>query len=124
MSEYKKLDEIFPDGYGDGRKFVSDTNTDYWFVPYFKDPMGRWHASDFSNDHFVVYEHVDVREWFPPKQTKKVKMYMPVCKSKYAKGEYVAPWNVDCHSNKDFFEDGGTDVSIVGYIEIDAEVEE
>lgn len=116
MSEYKKLDEIFPDGYGDGRKFVSDTNTDYWFVPYFQDRMGRWHASDYSNDHFVVYEHVDVREWFPPKQTKKVKMYCPIYKG--TTGTITG----DCyHSDKNYF---GQCANVIGWLEMTCEVTE
>ncbi len=118
MSEYKKLDEIFPDGYGDGRKFCSSDNTDYWFVPYFNDPMGRWHARDFSNDHFVVYEHVDVREWFPPKKTKKVKMYKPVFKT--YNGNYSTHINREWHSDKSVFNIGEK----AGWMEMEIEVEE
>lgn len=123
MSEYKSLDEWFPDGKPDGRKFEVK-NSPFIVEPKFRSRDCVWYSLNQNNDGCSYGPSYLYKEHIPPKQTKKVKMYKPVCKSKYVKGEYVAPWSVDWHSNKDFFEDGGTDFSIVGYIEIEAEVEE
>lgn len=120
--DYKTLDEIFPEGKGDGRKFTLETAyDDYWFIPYFRENTLRWYGLDMTDTHLTIYEDWKVKEWVPPKKTKKVTMYTPVYKSTKMsiEGHLVA----DCswHQEKTNFQSGR---DLVGYMTMEVEIEE
>ena len=83
MSEYKTLDEWFPNGRGDGRKF---TNIDWpkndWIEPIFKSNAcetyeDTWYCLDEKghSDPFIGNSlQMKLKEWHPPK--KKVTKYL------------------------------------------------
>lgn len=119
MSEYKTLDEIFPDGKPDGRKFIHSDTTPKWFQPYFKSRHG-WCGLD-ENDNAIIHdEKTQWQKYYPPKQTKKVKMYKPVYKD-YCQN-YYAPQAVEWHTDKENFIYLKNE--IIGWLELDAEIEE
>lgn len=120
MSEYKTLDEYFPDGKPDGRKFTYAGWRDrFWFQPYFKSEDSRWHGIDQDGFHQTWICDLKWKEWNPPKQTKKVKMYKPIRKG--YENNYRTLSSDEWHTDKDNFV---LRKDIVGYLELDAEVKE
>lgn len=91
----KTLDEWFPSGFGDGRKFIlrdttiSQGMTDIFFRPLAKAKdfwsntirwYGIWsdeHLESFSDDELQLLKFV---EWHPPKTRNKIMMYRPIIK--------------------------------------------
>lgn len=70
---------------GDGRKFVNEAirASDFWFEPIFlcKD-TNFWHGlTDNGINDFFYGDKDGWREWTPPKQIKKVKLYRPIYKT-------------------------------------------
>ena len=120
MSEYKTLDEIFPDGKPDGRKFEVK-NSPFIVEPKFRSRDCVWWSINQNNDGCSYGPSYLYKEHVPPKQTKKVKMYTPVYKSTKASldGHLVA----DCswHQEKTNFQSGR---ELVGYMEMEVEVTE
>lgn len=81
MSEYKTLDQWFPDGRGDGRKFLVFMSSDYIVEPVIKAiPFGYgeqvWFVVDEKGRLDSFSDHMDVRfkEYVAPK--KKVTKYL------------------------------------------------
>lgn len=120
MSEYKTLGEIFPDGKGDGRKFIfkiGSADSSFWFIPYFKTLESRWHGINKMGQLFTANDSTWVKEYVEPKKTKKITMYKPIYKGyDYNHTAYKDEW----HSDKENFGMNG----IVGWLEIEAEVQE
>lgn len=120
MSEYKTLDEIFPDGKPDGRK-LKPIDSDYIFDVKFRLKRGAWVCINQHEDVCTYSDSMVFKEYIQPKQTKKVKMYTPVYKSTKASldGHLIA----DCswHQEKTNFQSGR---ELVGYMEMEVEVEE
>jgi len=87
MSEYKKLDEWFPGGRGDGRKFTAYGWEEYaWIEPIFiSKPCyvyeTTWHCLDEGGHNYPISRErlqLKFKEWHPPK--KKVTKYLWVHK--------------------------------------------
>lgn len=116
MSEYKTLDEIFPDGKPDGRKFEVK-NSPFIVEPKFRSRDCVWWSINQNNDGCSYGPSYLYKEHVPPKQTKKVKMYNPVYKR--TDGNYIT---------SDYFYSQKTDFrimnEIVGWMEIEVEVNE
>ena len=74
---------------GDGRKFAPETwDSNFWFEPIFLGISGRWHGITSNGNGDIYPDNVEGwREWTPPKQTKKVKLYRPIYKTET--NEYV-----------------------------------
>ena len=95
----KTLDEIFPSGRGDGRKFrrvvVDGWPNDMWFEPLVKASgvyqSKAWHGL-LQSGSLASYDEDDAKEmrwveWHPPKVKLKVMMYRPIQVS--CEGHYV-----------------------------------
>lgn len=83
MSEYKTLDEWFPNGRGDGRKFTNLSRfKDTWIEPVFKSNAcfvyeARWHCLDENGGNNPIIRdslQMKFKVWHPPK--KKVTKYL------------------------------------------------
>lgn len=113
----KTLDEIFPSGRGDGRKFRRTGEAwDMRFEPIFKGRT-QWVGLD-AGGHTVEVAHGEFQwtEWQPPKKTKKVTLYRPVIKTSL--GNYTIPY---CWSS---FKDLSVNNNIVGWQEMEVEIDE
>lgn len=117
MSEYKKLDEWFPDGKPDGRMFKVEKSS-FIIEPKFRDWYGTWYC--LSQDLVCCsYTHAaKFKEYVPPKQTKKVKMYKPVRRGYGI--HYRTRSDDEWHTDKDNFTETRT---ILGWLEMEIEVE-
>lgn len=117
MTEYKTLDEWFPDGKPDGRKFHNPAwGESMYFVPYFRTVKGTWHGLGENGESFEYPPIYGFKEYVPSKKTKRVKMYCPV----FAGGQGLTSYNY-------FHEDKGnflTSANIKGWITQEVEVEE
>ena len=115
MSEYKTLDSWFPDGKPDGRKFEVEKSS-FIVEPKFKDAYETWYCLN-QNGLCCSYTHAArFKEYQPPKQTKKVKMYKPIhagCNRYWASRD---AWNTD----KSQF----ATLRIVGWATMEVEIEE
>lgn len=116
MSEYKTLNQWFPDGKPDG-KWFKELESTLVFKPFFRSDDGYWHGLTDRNLAWSRYINCKYIEYIPPKQTKKVKMYMPVYKRQ--DGNFIT---------SDYFYSQKSDFRsmdlVMGWIEIEAEVEE
>ena len=115
MSEYKTLDEWFPDGKPDGRKFVPHGVNDFWFQPFYRSNSCYWHGLSHKGGSIYFAESTLYIEYHPPKQTKKVKMYCAIYHSRIG---YTS--SSIYHSTKDAFEIK----DIAGWMEMECEVEQ
>lgn len=129
MSEYKTLDQWFPDGRGDGRKFTTDGwNVHAWIEPIFISKPCQvydttWHCLDengTSNPILREMLHTKFKEWHPPKKTKKVILYRPVYLG-YEK-TYCSIAGVGWHSDK--YNWVGCKDKIVGWMTMEVEVDD
>lgn len=119
MSEYKTLDEIFPDGKPDGRKFEVK-NSPFIVEPKFRSRDCVWWSINQNNDGCSYGPSYLYKEHVPPKKTKKVKMYRPIqtyreinsTKDKYHSYE---PYRSDKNDFKNH-------ENIVGWVEVEVEV--
>lgn len=124
MSSYKTLDQWFPNGRGDGRKFTCEIYESgdqlSWFEPMFKskDPNDSypWYGITHRGFKNSYTGHVLFKEWHEPKKTKIVTMYMPILK--YDHGLYSTS---GCYVSKK--ETEGYHRPVVGYITQEVEVE-
>jgi len=118
MNAYKTLDEFFPDGKPDGRKFMSsDLTMMDAFQPYFRETSGKW--AGVSGGLCMVYNnHALFREYVEPKKTKKITMYKPVFKGyeNHHTTNNADEWHTDKHNF--------VGKNIVGWLEMTCEVEE
>ena len=122
MSKYKKLDEWFPDGKCDGRKFLMEGLNSRWFQPYFKSE-GRWYGLNELDSADSWSEQCTWGEYIEPKKTKKVKMYKPVYPGyDGTQDHYTTREDNSWHSDKTNWDVLRS--SIVGWMEMDAEVTE
>lgn len=117
MSEYKTLDEIFPDGKPDGRKFEVK-NSPFIVEPKFRSRDCVWYSLNQNNDGCSYGPSYLYKEYVPPKQTKKVKMYKPVRRGYGI--HYRTRADDEWHTDKDNFTDTRT---ILGWLEMEAGVE-
>lgn len=119
MSEYKSLDEIFPDGKPDGRKFLNKAiNTNDYFQPYFREESGNWIG--ISGGLCIVYTPKALfKEYIPPKKTKKITLYNPVYFCSDKPNQFIT--SVYYHTSKSDF---SCQNRIVGWLEMTCEVEE
>lgn len=116
MSEYKKLDDWFPDGKPDGRKFEVK-NSPFIVEPKFRSRDCVWYSLNQNNDGCSYGPSYLYKEYVPPKQTKKVKMYCAIYK------KISGFISSACYtSDKSLF--GANGDTIVGWHEIEVEVEE
>jgi hypothetical protein len=119
MSEYKTLDQFFPDGKPDGRKFVQGSNVpSYWFIPIFRDVYGTWHGLNCKAEHEFYHQGATLKEYEEPKKTKKVTMYKPVYKGYDV--HYRTLINDEWHTDKDNF---GSN-NVLGWMKMECEVTE
>ena len=117
MSEYKTLDQFFPDGKPDGRKFIANAFAkSRWFQPFYK-AKDRWFGLNESgySDHFSG-DNFGWKEWKEPKKTKKVTMYKPIRKGYDV--HYRSLINDDWHTDKQNWDNE----NIVGWMEMEVEV--
>lgn len=124
MSEYKTLDQFFPDGKPDGRKFVPETykgspasSDAYCFQPFYKSNALFWYGLTGKGVSASFYGSNLFKEYTEPKKTKKVKMYAPVYKridGSFISADYFFSDKAD-FKNMDL---------VVGWIDIDVEVTE
>lgn len=136
MSEYKSLDQWFPDGRGDGRKFTSsEWDDESWIEPIFKngeslDYKEMWHCLDERNENYPIFDQdlqLRFKEWHPPKETKKITMYKPVFK--HHTDEYfftpfdTTPWSSDKHTYQNLKAIEGYG-DIVGWMSQEIEVDD
>jgi hypothetical protein len=105
---------------GDGRKFT--LGNDRWFEPIFKDRGGEWtglnedgYCESFSEGQIYYWE-----EWTPPKQTKKVKLYCPIYEAYKGIIKCYGKWA----SKKDHFYELAGNQRIIGWQEMEVEVDE
>jgi hypothetical protein len=91
----KTLDEWFPEGRGNGMKFTEVCLGDYsWYEPIFR--VGHlWNGIWSDGKLMTVSGDTRVREWHPPKKTKKVTMYRPIRRSSNAGHVIVDSWRAD-----------------------------
>lgn len=85
------LDEIFPNGRGegDGRKFRKNdwASLESYFEPFFRTTQGSWFGLNHKGDNMGYSGNLEGwTEWHPPKKTKKIKMYRAIYKT--TNGEY------------------------------------
>ncbi len=121
MSEYKILDEWFPDGKPDGRKFVNKDFEEYvYFQPYYKDIKdGWWHGLDNGGESACYSGDVLWNEYVPPKKTKKITMYKPVYFCSDRPNKYITSAHYST-SKSDFSNQN----RIVGWMTMEADVDE
>ena len=126
MSEYKTLDQWFPNGRGDGRKFLTrESEQSKWFEPVFKGPIRNpcdpytWHGLDSTGFCTHYSEKTVFKEYTAPKKTKKVTMYKPVFWS--LNNNFYSPQDVQWHSDKDYYK--GTFQDIKGWLSQEVEVQ-
>lgn len=112
----KTLDELYPSGRGDGKKYTQGAAMSFLFEPLFRDRFGVWHGECSTGKHMEISGSAPVIEWLPPKKTKKVTMYRPI---KQASGSYYISHLWD--SNKAHF---NSLENIVGWQEMTVEIEE
>jgi hypothetical protein len=105
---------------GDGRKFsILEWDTSSWFEPIYR-AGDRWYGLMWDVRPNSFYDFEDCwEEWTPPKQTKKVKLYRPIYCS-YENHYRSRASDSDWHTDKKNFDSN----SIVGWMEIEAEVDE
>lgn len=113
--EYKTLDEWYPDGKPDGRKFIT-TSAYGWFKPIFRDTEGMWFGED-NRGIGSSWRSNFFTEYHPPQQTKKVKMYKPILT--VYDDHYTTMPDSEWHSDKNNWERN----DIVGWMEIEVIVE-
>lgn len=112
----KPLDEIFPSGRADGRKFTTlALSSHVWYEPIFRHGCD-WHGIWNDGRLMTVVGTSIMQEWHPFTTKKKVTMYRPI---QISAGDYTASemWN----SNKSRF---GSYAHIVGWDEKEFEVDE
>jgi hypothetical protein len=117
MSEYKTLDEFFPDGKPDGRKFEGYSSHWVWFQPYYRASTG-WYGLNESGNSCSTQFNVVYIEYVEPKKTKNITMYKSVCIDNT--GQYYSniydPWDTEKKPSGHG--------KVVGYMTMDVEVEE
>lgn len=104
---------------GDGKKFARIGGLDHeFFEPIYLSPP-NWFGLDQDGRSYYFSETSlsHWQEWTPPKQTKKVKMYQPIYRG-YGK-HYATGSTGEWHSDKDNF----TSTNIIGWMEMEVEVE-
>jgi hypothetical protein len=112
---------------GDGRKFQDQyMYNNEWFEPIFLTNVddglpNEWHGLDERGCGQCFEDEVERywKEWMPPKQTKKVKLYRPIYRS-YENHYRSRASNSDWHTDKKIFVSN----SIVGWMEMEVEVSE
>jgi hypothetical protein len=86
MSESKTLDDWYPDGRGDGRKFFSQQRYGNYEPVFRCKDTRRWHAIDDRGYHVELLEGEYFKEYVPPK--KKVEKWLWAYPSGSRAGEY------------------------------------
>ena len=118
MIEYKTLDQWFPNGRGDGRKFIDVEDLDTWFEPIFRSHLEWFGLNSFGNAR-SVYHRLKWKEWHEPKKTKIVTLYKPVLRvyDNHYRACHVDEW----HTDKNSFDH--IKKTIVGWLSQEVEVE-
>jgi hypothetical protein len=105
--ESKTLDEWFPNGRGDGRKFVflEDCRPDCWYEPIIKSRRPfcdeKWYVLDHKGfmDSFSAEALTLVfSEWHPPKAKKKIKLYRTLHRDPLG-DYYLSSWQSRVHAS-------------------------
>lgn len=126
------LDEWFPMGRGDGRKFRNkdwpEGESPAWFEPIFRDTV-RWRGLDNIGCSFSSCpDSGDWVEWVPPKKTVKIKFYREIIREELTPlvtnspdhTYHLAPWS----SVKKSTATSKARFKTVGWREMEVEVEE